>query len=147
MMILKPYVDADYPSVSQYFPKKEVDKYTNKGKYRLLSLLGIYKSQFMLLLQDNNEVIGCGVIRWKWSRELHKFGCWLYAIWISPAHRGNGASKVLMNLLLDEIRSKGEQKVYLTVAKDNIVAQNLYNKIGFVKIGENKIDNIMRYDL
>ena len=31
MMILKPYADADYYSVSQYFPKKEIAKYTNGG--------------------------------------------------------------------------------------------------------------------
>ena len=31
MMILKPYADADYYSVSQCFPKKEIAKYTNRG--------------------------------------------------------------------------------------------------------------------
>ena len=146
MIILKPYNDSDFNAVNQYFPAKEIAKYINKGKYRLLSLLGIYRSTFMLL-EENGQIMGCGVMRRKWSRNLHKFGWWLYAIWIEPSQRCKGISKILMNKLLEELKKKNIETVHLTVSKDNEIAQNLYNKIGFKLEGENSTDYIMRYDL
>ena len=146
MMILKPYADADYYSVSQYFPKKEIDKYMNRGRYGILSLFGIYKSHFYLL-QDSSDVIGCGVIRRKWSRDTKRFGYWLYAIWIHPEFRGKGYGVVLMEHLFDELRMRNVKKVYLTVDNTNTIASNLYKKLGFVEIKQNKQYIVMQYDL
>jgi ribosomal protein S18 acetylase RimI-like enzyme len=52
-----------------------------------------------------------------------------------------------MNKLLEELKKKNIKTVHLTVSKDNEIAQNLYNKIGFKLVGENSTDYIMRYDL
>jgi ribosomal protein S18 acetylase RimI-like enzyme len=146
MIHLKQYIDNDYIAIKDYFPKKEIDKNVNRGKFRLLSILALYKSYYYLLW-DDNKVIGCGVIRWKWSREIHQFGWWLYSIWIHPAYRGKGISKILMNKLIHEVKAKNTKKVYLIVEKDNFIAKNLYNKIGFIKINENLSNEIMSYDL
>jgi ribosomal protein S18 acetylase RimI-like enzyme len=145
-MILKPYADADYYSVSQYFPKKEIDKYMNRGRYGILSLFGIYKSHFYLL-QDISDVIGCGIIRRKWSRDTKRFGWWLYAIWINPDFRGQGLGMVLMEELFNELREKHVKRVYLTVRNNNSIAINLYNKLGFVTIKEHSTYKVMQYEL
>ena len=144
MMILKPY--ADYYSVSSYFPKKEIDKYMNRGRYGILSLFGIYKSHFYLL-QDISDVIGCGVIRRKWSRDTKRFGEWLYAIWIHPDFRGKGYGVVLLEQLFEELQMRNVKKVFLTVDNANTIAQNLYKKLGFVEIKQNKQYIIMQYEL
>ena len=146
MMILKPYADADYYSVSSYFPKKEIDKYMNRGRWGILSLFGIYKSHFYLL-QDISDVIGCGVIRRKWSRDTKRFGYWLYAIWIHPDFRGKGYGIVLMEQLFEELQMRNVKKVFLTVDNANTIAQNLYKKLGFVEIKQNKQYIIMQYEL
>ena len=145
-MILKPYADADYYSVSQYFPKKEIDRYVNGGGYLIVSLLGIYKSFFRLLV-DDKQLLGTGVIRWKYSRDTKRFGYWLYAIWIHPDFRGKGYGVVLMEQLFEELQMRNVKKVFLTVDNANTIAQNLYKKLGFVEIKQNKQYIVMQYDL
>lgn len=146
MMILRPYTNNDFHLINKFFPATEIGKYTNIGKYKLLSLLGIYKSYFMLLI-DNEQVIGCGVLRHKWSREVQRKGWWLYAIWVNPIHRGNGYGKILMQRLLFEVKKRQIKQIGLTVDENNLVARNLYKKIGFVEIGKSEQQIIMQYDL
>lgn len=145
-MILRPYTNNDFPLMNQYFPAEEIGRYTNRGKYKLLSLLGIYKSHFMILLEDE-QVFGCGVIRHKWSREIQRKSWWFYAIWINPIHRGKGYGKMLMQELLTEAKRREIKQISLTVDEDNIIARNLYTKIGFVELGKSKQQIIMQYDL
>jgi Acetyltransferases, including N-acetylases of ribosomal proteins len=52
---------------------------------------------------------------------------------------GRGYSKILMNFMIDELRSKGCDKVHLWVVKDNIRAQRFYEKYGFIPTGKEKI--------
>lgn len=146
MMILRPYTNKDFQLLNQYFPAVEIGKYTNKGRYKFLSLLGFYKSHFMVLI-DNEQLIGCGVLRHKWSREVRNKGWWFYAIWINPIYRGKGYGFFLMQELLSEVKMKKIKQVGLTVDEDNKIARNLYKKIGFVEIGKNKQQIIMQYDL
>lgn len=146
MIELKVYSDINYPEIKDYFPKKEIGRYINRGIYRILSLFSLYKSNFYLLF-DNNKVVGCGVIRWKYSKEFKQFGYWLYAIWIHPQFRGVGNGVILMTKLIEELKKENIKKVRLNVEKDNYIAQNLYKKIGFYIIGyiENQI--YMQYEL
>ena len=146
MMILRPYTNNDFQLLNQYFPAADIGKYTNKGRYKFLSLLGFYKSHFMVLI-DNDQLIGCGVLRHKWSREVRRKGWWFYAIWINPIYRGKGYGKILMQELLLEVRKKKIKQIYLNVDKKNNVAQNLYKRIGFVEVGKSEQLIIMQYDL
>jgi ribosomal protein S18 acetylase RimI-like enzyme len=146
MIELKPYNESEYSAIKDYFPKKEIDKYTNRGGYRILSLFALYKSQYYLLWEDDN-VVGCGVIRWKFSREFKQFGWWLYAIWIHPQSRGTGKGVILMNKLIEELSRKRIKRVRLNVDADNFVAQSLYKKIGFKVINQIKSQIYMQYDL
>ena len=52
-----------------------------------------------------------------------------------------------MQELLSEVRKRGIKRIGLTVDENNIIAQNLYKKIGFVEIGKSKQQIIMQYDL
>lgn len=146
MIELKPYQFTDFPKVNGCFSKKEISKYTNRGGYKILSFFAIYNSDFYLLW-DDSQIIGCGVIRWKYSRDTKRFGYWLYAIWIHPKFRGKGYGVVLMEHLFDELRMRDVKKVYLTVDNTNMIAQNLYKKLGFIEIKQNKQYIVMQYDL
>lgn len=143
---LRAYSATYFEKVNHYFPKKEIDRYTNRGYYFLLSLLGIYKSFFHLLINEDN-LLGCGVIRWKYSKETHCFGWWLYGIWINPDYRGQRLGIVLMENLFNKLREKHIKRVYLIVRINNVVAINLYNKLGFVTIKENDTYKVMQYEL
>lgn len=146
MVELKGYSDVDYHAIKDYFPKKEIGKYTNKGGYRILSFFAIYKSNFYLLWEDD-RVIGCGVIRWKWSRDTKSFGWWLYAIWINPNSRGKGYGVLLIESLFKELRMRNIKEVYLTVDNSNTIAKNLYDKLGFKGIQQKNQYTVMQYEL
>lgn len=143
---LRPYQTTDFEKVNRYFSKKEIDRYINRGEYKILSLLGVYMSSFRLLV-DDKQLLGTGVMRWKYSRDTKRFGWWLYAIWINPDIRGKGLGVVLMKELFNELRERQVKRVYLTVRNNNHIAINLYNKLGFVTIKENDTYKVMRYEL
>ena len=146
MPILVPYTQADYTAVHAYFPDKEIRKYTNRGGYAILSLSGIYMSSFMLL-KEGNTLLGCGVIRRKFSREIKRYSWWLYDIWIDPVQRGKGYGTELMQSLIAELRRRKVQRVFLVVADNNLRAQNLYRKVGFSLYKQLPTDKILCYDL
>lgn len=87
------------------------------------------------------------MIRWKWSRDIKRFGYWLYAIWIHPDFRGKGFGVVLMESLIKELRMRNIKEVYLTVNNSNIIAKNLYNKLGFKGIQQNNQYIVMQHEL
>ena len=125
----------------QYISRKDLDRYENKGKYRLLSLLGIYHSDFYVLV-DKREVIGFVLIRTKLSRKYPK-ASWIYDVFVKPEYRGKGYSKELMRLAIAKCTYP---HVYLYVHENNTVALNLYKRIGFYEVGELKEEKLLRYD-
>ena len=146
MIHCRPYNSKDFNLLDGYFSRREVNRYINKGIFFPLSLLNLYKCFFRLLI-DGEQLIGTGVIRWKYSRDTKCFGWWLYAIWIKPDFRGKGLGMVLMEKLFNELREKHIKRVYLTVHNNNSIAINLYNKLGFITIKENSTYRVMRYEL
>lgn len=46
--------------------------------------------------------------------------------------RGKGLSKILLKKFLEDCQEKGIQRVHLYTTKNNVVAQNLYKRFGFV---------------
>lgn len=146
MPTLVPYTQADYAAVHAYFPDKEIRKYTNRGGYAMLSISRLYASDFMLL-KEGNTLLGCGVIRRKFSREIRRYSWWLYDIWIDPRQRGKGYGTELMQRLIAELRQRKVQRVYLVVADSNLRAQHLYRKIGFSLYKQLSTDKILCYEL
>jgi ribosomal protein S18 acetylase RimI-like enzyme len=52
---------------------------------------------------------------------------------VSPAYRKKGIGEAMMARIIGYARGKGYAKVNLEVRHDNIGAQNLYKKVGFVE--------------
>ena len=50
---------------------------------------------------------------------------------VKPEFRGYGVGKALMNGIIDKAKEMGCSKLTLEVRNDNVVAQNLYKKLGF----------------
>ena len=55
-----------------------------------------------------------------------------------PEFRGMGVGKALVNALLESARSTGASVVMLEVRKSNTAAISLYEKAGFVLVGQRK---------
>ena len=123
-----------------YMSEADLKRYTNKEKYFVLSLFGIYHSD-LYLCWNENKVVGCICIKKKLSKGL-KREFWIYDVFVLPEYRGQGYSKEMMNLAIE--KCKGSY-VSLYVHRENIVALGLYKKIGFKEEGQKNEMIKMRY--
>jgi ribosomal protein S18 acetylase RimI-like enzyme len=55
----------------------------------------------------------------------------LAAFALRPAYRGNGVSKRLLVPLIDRLKAKGVQQIWLEVLADNQAGIGLYRSVGF----------------
>lgn len=66
----------------------------------------------------------------------------IHAVEVVEEHRHRGYGKAIMTFMLSHYPIK-----YLNVAKDNIIAQKLYEKFGFRIIGNRNVDNKASYQM
>lgn len=60
------------------------------------------------------------------------------AMWVSPAVRGEGVGKALLNHVIEYLLQQGCRKIKLTVTETNLVAINLYTRQGFIMTGNSE---------
>lgn len=78
-----------------------------------------------MVIQHENELVGyCGV--WIVVDEAH-----ITNIAILPEYRGNKLGETLLTKVMEEARKLGAISMTLEVRVTNVVAQNLYRKLGF----------------
>ena len=53
-------------------------------------------------------------------------------------YRNNGIGQALIKLIINDARIRNSQDIILEVRSTNIIAQALYSKLGFEKIGVRK---------
>lgn len=56
----------------------------------------------------------------------------LVGLWVEPAHRGLGVARPLISAVLDWARADAASSVSLGVAEDNVAAEQMYLRMGFV---------------
>lgn len=101
------------------------------------------------LIDDNNRKIGGFFIDMVYDDdgvEVFNMGH-IQNVWLSEEYRGMGISKLVFNILLNEVRKTGYDSVYLTVKKDNIPAVKLYKSLKFKVIEENQEYYTMYLDI
>jgi GNAT superfamily N-acetyltransferase len=77
------------------------------------------------------------------SNEVYKDALIFYNFVIEKGFRGEGYGKKFMNYVLEYIRSKlkdSYKHIILYVDKDNEIAKGIYEKLGFINIGDNPTD-------
>ena len=83
------------------------------------------------VLEDDGRIAGYGGVR----ALAGGADADIQTIAIAEAFRGRGSGRELLGMLLDEASARGAREVFLEVRADNPVAQNLYERTGFVEIG------------
>lgn len=110
--------------------------------------LQVYISDFgkkddnCLVAEVDGKIVGA-----VWTRIMNDYGhiddeTPSFAISLFKEFRGSGIGTALMKEMLKLLKDKGYKKASLAVQKDNY-ACNLYLKVGFVIIDENKEEYIM----
>ncbi len=80
---------------------------------------------------DGNIVGYIGCIYDFWDGEILNIA-------VKIEYRKQGVGEKLMQEIIDFLRLEKKENVFLEVRKSNLPAQSLYQKLGFVKIGERK---------
>lgn len=57
---------------------------------------------------------------------------------VRETDRGHGAGRALVTATLDVLRQRGVTSVYLEVRESNAVAQHLYERLGFARVGRRR---------
>lgn len=97
----------------------------------------------LYVLKDGGKIVGCGSVEpeaedndlpfWRINDGTHRE---ISRIAISPKHQGRGYAKVLVSLLIEELRAQGVRSVHLLAAKKNPPAFRTYRSLGFEFLGE-----------
>lgn len=84
---------------------------------------------------DNDQMIGLSAGRID-SQTKQRVD--VYQMWVAPEHRGRGASRLLLENILDWARQQNVIEAHLQVTVGNSAAESLYRASGFVDAGESE---------
>ena len=117
--------------------ERPFDSTIKKGKVRYYNLEHLIHSEHIQLLvaEINNELVGCGYARIEEAKHYlqHDQHAYLGFMYVTPAHRGKGINKLIMNSLFEWSKSKNINEIRLDVYYENTPAIKAYEKAGFVK--------------
>ena len=96
----------------------------------------------LYVLEENQELIGA--ISIVPENELDHLECWkvrentreFARVVLKPDHQHKGLSIILVEGIIRELQKQSVAAIHIAVAKENIPAQRLYQKIGFDFCGE-----------
>lgn len=91
--------------------------------------------RFTLGAFNENRVVGIVTfVRESGVKTNHKGN--VYGMYVSPAFRGQGIGKALINKLVEQAKQcDGLERINLTVISNNDAAKNLYRSTGFIVYG------------
>ena len=123
-------------------PLKYFKKYTSGSiLFKILDFLNIYKSHFLLLINEDKTVLGSVVIRSRISLIRFKYKWYIYGGSVCNKYRGLGYGTNLLLRSLEWCKINNIKRIYLKVETDNNIAINLYKKFGFKVINEGAFKN------
>ena len=88
-------------------------------------------ARYTVLLEDGVPVAYAGV--WFVMDEGH-----ITNVAVDQAHRGKGYGEMVLKALIQLAADSGMSFMELEVRRSNVVAQNLYHKLGFIDVGYRK---------
>lgn len=83
---------------------------------------------------NNRQAQGYEQVVWKQDAAPQEVFC-LHLFCVSPQHAGKGVGSQFLQMVLDEAQQRGAKSMRLDVLPNNIPAQKLYRKNGFIDHG------------
>ena len=80
--------------------------------------------------KTNGNPIGSLMITKEWSDWNNSWYWWIQSVYVTPEHRGKGVFKRMYNKVIELVRSENISQVRLYVDKNNLTAQQVYEKLG-----------------
>lgn len=132
-----PAQKADIPSLLEMMENfYAIDNYPFYREQTLSNLDGFistnhYGRIWILREPDSAVMIGYVILAFSYSFEYGGFNAFLDELYIKPAFRNKGLSKVAMQFVIREAKTLGIQTLHLEVEKHNEKARKIYKEWGF----------------
>lgn len=128
---LRRMIENDLPFVL------EIETLSYPNPWHLSSFKGEIENRpisnpYVIVFKPLEKVIGY-VIYWHIRNEVQ-----ISNIAISPDYRGKGVGERALRWVIQDIKKKGVEFVFLEVRPSNLSARHLYDKLGFVMLGLRK---------
>lgn len=124
---------------------KDMDSTDLNGVYEVSSLSLKETWSLESINNELNNKLAKYIVCKEDNKVLGFAGAWLIAgegqitnVAVHPDYRGKKIGKKLMKELINTLKKEGSTDITLEVRKSNIVAQNLYESLGFVNEGVRK---------
>ncbi|WP_291144044.1 GNAT family N-acetyltransferase [Flavobacterium sp. UBA7680] len=142
-IVIRRAVNADLPKLETFLQflveaERPFDPTLKEGEifyYSIQELILDNKTE-VLVMEYNNELIGCGYAQIRSAKpyQKHELFGYLGFMFVDPDFRGNGLNNLLLNDLKKWVLSQGITEVRLEVYHDNEAAVKAYEKAGFKSI-------------
>lgn len=142
-IVIRRAVNADLPKLETFLQflveaERPFDPTLKEGEifyYSIQELILDNKTE-VLVMEYNNELIGCGYAQIRSAKpyQKHELFGYLGFMFVDPDFRGNGLNNLLLNDLKKWVLSQGITEVRLEVYHDNEAAVKAYEKAGFKQI-------------
>ena len=141
-MTIRPATTTDLQSLRQLESKLvELERTFDVGikpqgevtYYDLPKLLSDPANNHILIAEDNNQPIGCGLTQIKKNHRCYTNAQYGYIglMYIEPTHRNQGLGRQIINQLVDWLHSKNITDIHLKVYANNTAAIQAYQQYGF----------------
>lgn len=85
---------------------------------------------------NNFLVYDDGIVRGVINRINGENDIEICEFYVEPFFKQSGIGSILMNDLVEEVKTEGKKRIFLWVIKENLPARSFYEKHGFVPTGE-----------
>jgi ribosomal protein S18 acetylase RimI-like enzyme len=123
--------DADTIGRLLYAFNREFDEPTPEPSALAERIRQLLDGGDMLVLLAGDGPDGLAVLRFRaaiWSTGLE---CYLAELYVTPARRGQGLGRALMEAALREARNRGADTMDIGVDEPDLAARRLYESLGF----------------
>lgn len=127
-MIYRNWIATDNLQISEL----EKECFKSPWSIDMLNQTTYLKNFYGKVCEVDGKIVGyIGAIYDFWDGEILNIA-------VKNEYRKQGIGEKLMQEIIDFLRLEKKENVFLEVRKSNFPAQKLYEKLGFIKIGERK---------
>jgi phosphinothricin acetyltransferase len=98
---------------------------------------GFRHNELIVVLEDDGDVLGWGIIKRYSEREGYRFACET-SVYLRRSHTGRGLGHILQNELLDRCNALGYHHVVAKIWAQNQPSISMHRKCGFEMVGVQK---------
>ena len=127
---VRPATSADAPAILRIEHESFVHAGERFGDGRILYLINSPRAIVSV------GIVNGRVLAWAagfaWTRGKVPWGR-IYALAVDPAARGRRLGPTLMQHMMESLRTRGAQRLFLEVRPDNHAAVRIYTRLGFMR--------------